>query len=157
MITFNPPLANHETSLLIAPPSQVPTRPSKPHGTSPPRKTSSRPPNPRLPRRTRQSVISAKVLPSRPLAKCDTQLGHNHTTKLDSDFRFIFANCNGLPYTKLSLADFFLTVSDLQADFVGIAETHLDTSKQHIRAFFTSSLSTSQHHHLSIACSWQAI
>ncbi len=52
-----------------------------------------------------------------------------------SDFRFVFTTttvCRSL--SPILLADFFLQTKQLQADWVGIAESHIDSQKLHVKA-----------------------
>ncbi len=62
--------------------------------------------------------------------------GHSPDTKGTEDFRFVFSNYNGFPRSKIGLADFVQATKALQADCVGIAESHLDSSKNHVKATF---------------------
>jgi hypothetical protein len=54
--------------------------------------------------------------------------------KKSHTFRFAFNNCNGLSLTPASLAFFVRTAKELQVDWLGLAETHLDSSKSYVRA-----------------------
>jgi hypothetical protein len=74
----------------------------------------------------------------------DTATGDSHETKPPKNFRFGFNNINGLPLSPASLQDFIGTVQDLQLDWVGIAETHLDTTKPHVRETFKSKMQSNQ-------------
>ncbi len=90
----------------------------------------------KLPPRVWQVSTQQTSFSQRPMLTLDTNMGHDHSHKAESDFRFIFSNCNGIPCTSMAMADFFLRSSHLAADWVGVAETHLDTTKAHVKALF---------------------
>jgi hypothetical protein len=46
----------------------------------------------------------------------------------------VFSNYNGLPLSKTGIADFTQAIKSIEADCVGIAESHLDSSKNHVKA-----------------------
>ena len=80
-----------------------------------------------------------------------TEAGNSHgnTTKAGDDilrpkedqaYRFVFANINGISLSPVFLAELFHYTKDLQADWVGLVETHLDSTKEHVRQTFKSAL-----------------
>ncbi len=50
--------------------------------------------------------------------------------------RFGFLNCNGLQFSAVGLADFIQSSNEFQVDCLGVAETHMDTTKLHVRNSF---------------------
>jgi hypothetical protein len=63
-------------------------------------------------------------------------LGHSHTEKGESHFRFGFLNCNGLSLSAVGLTDFIQAAKEFQVDCFGLSETHLDSTKTHVRNTF---------------------
>ena len=96
-------------------------------------------------------------LVARPLSQSVDSLGHEVRNKSCADFRFVFTNHNGIPPTRTSYSEFFLATQDLQADWVGIAETHLDTTKAHGRESFKSALRATRAFTFRTVCSHRAI
>ena len=59
----------------------------------------------------------------------DRHLGDDCKHKDSGSLRFVFNNCNGISLHKDSLKFLVASSRALQADWIGIAETHLDTQK----------------------------
>ncbi len=70
----------------------------------------------------------------------DTPLGDDHYIKEADSFRFAFNNCNGISLSPISLQFFLSVAQDLQIDWLGIAKTHLDSEKPHVRAMVKNTL-----------------
>ena len=66
--------------------------------------------------------------------------GHQYQSKEDHLLRFVFLNYNGIPLTKIGLADFVQSSKEIRADFLGIAESHLDSRKNHVKHSVLSAL-----------------
>ncbi len=67
-------------------------------------------------------------------------VGHSYHKKGHQDTRFVFLNHNGIPLTATSLAEFLMNSQAMAADWIGIAESHLDSQKAHVRETFKASL-----------------
>lgn len=60
--------------------------------------------------------------------------GADHTTKRPDQYRFVFNNINGIQLSHISLKETIAIARDLQVDWLGLAETHLDSKKHHVQA-----------------------
>ena len=96
------------------------------------------------PRQTPQGGRPSFVNKAHLQATFDTGLGDNHEIKERNTFRLAFNNINGLSLTKHSLQDFTTVTHDLKLDWIGIAETHLDSTKNHVRSTFKNAMRSSQ-------------
>lgn len=75
----------------------------------------------------------------------DTFFGDDHRrTKLPHHFRFLFNNINGLVLTHTDLINFISITKELQADWVGIVETHIASEKSHVRDCVFSAFQSKQ-------------
>ena len=63
-------------------------------------------------------------------------IGQPHSEKQESQFRFAFLNSNGLPQSKIGMLDFIQSTREFNIDCMGVSETHLDSSKVHVRNNF---------------------
>jgi exonuclease III len=79
-----------------------------------------------------------------PLATLDMPFGDTYEEKSKDTFRLAFNNINGLSLSSQSLHDFLSVTQDLQLDWIGLAETHLDSTKPHVRAQFKSAMQSPQ-------------
>jgi hypothetical protein len=70
----------------------------------------------------------------------EASIGHSLSNKDPRTFRFAFVNLNGLSLTRIALADFTATAKEIEADWLGVAETHLDLSKTHVQEAVKSSI-----------------
>ncbi len=85
-------------------------------------------------RKQKQTKISS-VAP-----KCHyNSIGHDPSIKLPNTYRFVFANLNGIPLSRATLMDIILDSQDLQLDWLGVAETHLNTTKYQVKEMINSS------------------
>ncbi len=73
----------------------------------------------------------------------DSTVGGSHLQKDANSLRFAFSNQNGIPLSLVALADFQASIQELQVDWIGIAETHMDSSKAHVCELFRLALQSS--------------
>ena len=78
--------------------------------------------------------------------------GHDHTNKLTHHYRFLFNNINGIPLSETSLHEITITAQSLDIDWIGLAETHIDSSKKHVRHQVITALSHRTHGFKSASC-----
>ncbi len=104
------------------------------------------------------SKAKQQVLPqaSIPLPLLDTFIGDMSEEKLENSFLLAFNNINGLSLTLTSLQEFVSITQDLQLDWVGLAETHLDTTTSHVREEFKSVMQ-STHGFPAVNCAFAAL
>jgi hypothetical protein len=67
-------------------------------------------------------------------------IGHDFHVKEESYFRFAFVNHNGISLSPVTLADFFQASKELHIDCLGVAESHIDSSKLHVRNKFMEAI-----------------
>ncbi len=68
-------------------------------------------------------------------------------------FRFGFLNCNGIQLLAVGLANFIQSSKEFQVDCFGVAETHMDTTKLHVRNSFLEA-ATSHNGNSNVHCTF---
>ena len=60
-------------------------------------------------------------------------------------YRFLFNNINGIHFSSTSILELMSIARGLQLDWLVLAETHLDTHKQHVQLVVRRAMSAKQH------------
>jgi hypothetical protein len=71
-------------------------------------------------------------------------LGQDHQEKQEGTYRFLFINHNGIPYNSSSFIELTAQAQKLKLDWLGVAETHLDTKKPFVQEMIRSTLLSPQ-------------
>ena len=71
-------------------------------------------------------------------------LGDDPQFKDPATYRFAFNNCNGISLTSTSLHFLVSSAKNLQVDWLGLAETHLDSTKSYIRLQLKNAFQSTQ-------------
>lgn len=108
-----------------------------------PVQTASSPPTPNY-TKTKQMRIQFPFPSDKEIIQ-DRYYGTDHTNKLPNHYRFVFNNINGIQLSTTSLRELTVIANELQADWLGLAETHIDTQKQHVRNKIHQALSHKQY------------
>ena len=130
---------DHQQSTILAPPLGISHSIVSPPAADVHSKPVCHPSSPPAPIALKSSVnrsLSQSTLPleAKTPTPHDACLGDDPTVKASSTYRFAFNNCNGISLTPSSLNFFVTTAKHLQLDWLGLAETHLDTAKSHVRS-----------------------
>ena len=78
--------------------------------------------------------------PTTPLPNHLKRIGTSPDSKLPGHYHLVFANINGISLSNASMAEFLHQTMSFRADWVVLAETHLDSNKSHVRDRFLSFL-----------------
>jgi hypothetical protein len=67
-------------------------------------------------------------------------------------YRFLFNNINGVHFSSTSILELMSIARGLQLDWLGLAETHLDTHKQHVQSVVRRAMSAKHNGFKSTNC-----